>query len=387
MNRKQGIWMIVPFLTIVFGFTFLRYIKPDYYESKAENRLLAEKPIKGKTGDETYSEAYEKYVTDQFPMRDRMLRLHMNTEIMMNKTDIKGYYLQDDKWIFEKSDLRLSDEAAKMCADRVNKYGEIITSRGKEFYYASTPQKENILVDRMPKYSNLHILLNNRERFLNGLDPKVVSLIDLRSSFLSTLSSEELDSIYFKSDNHWNGLGGYLGFKVIMEGIGVNINDSDYTFKKIKNRDFNGIYNQNLYNIYPENEDIDYVYRKNSEDREYFLHNGQGFQSVEPSTIIGTGINGKGVTYSTAYTSSSIHYKVINKNPLIDKKLLIYRDSYHSAMSWLYEDIYREVEVVDPRYIAKSKTTSEEIAKTTDADIVLMMYNDFGFITMLSEME
>lgn len=28
-----------------------------------------------------------------------------------------------------------------------------------------------------------------------------------------------------------------------------------------------------------------------------------------------------------------LNYKIVNSKPIIDKKILIYRDSYHSAMS------------------------------------------------------
>ncbi|MEF9935557.1 MAG: DHHW family protein [Clostridium sp.] len=386
MNRKQAIWMIIPFLGIVFGFTALMYIKPDYYESKSENRLLAQKPVKGKTGDKTYSEAYEKYVTDQFPLRDRMLKLHTKIEIEKNKTDINGYYLQGNGWIFEKSSLRLSEDDAKECSDKINEYAKVLRSRGKEVYYASTPQKENTLVNIMPAYSNLNILSRNTQMFLGGINRGNVNLINVSDDFKKNYNSEFLENMYFKTDNHWNGIGAYAGFKSIMNGMGVKVNDSDYMVESIEGKDFLGIYNQNLYSIYPEGENIEYVYRKGSGGREYYLHNGTDFQRVDKEKIIGTGIKGKEVTYSTAYTSSSIHYKTINRDAPIKKKLLIYRDSYHSAMSWLFEDMFYEVEVVDPRYISKSKTTSMDIAKTTDADIVLMMYNDFGFITMISEM-
>ncbi|MEF9953289.1 MAG: DHHW family protein [Clostridium sp.] len=386
MNRKQAIWVTIPFLIIVFGFTAYRYIKPDYYESKYENRLLSQKPIKDKTGDLSYTEAYEKYVTDQFPLRERMVKGYIKSEIISGKTDVKGYYLQEDGWIFKKNDVRLSEEDAKEYSDKINEYTDILTKKGKKVYYASTPQKENILVNRMPSYSNVDILNRNSERFLNGIDKEKVNVINVREDFINKFSSNEIENFYFKTDNHWNGFGAYEGFKSIMSGMGIEIDDKDYSVTTLKDKKFVGIYNKNLYNIYPENDRVSYVYRKDSKEREYYLHNKNELVKVPSNKIIGTGINGEDTSYSMAYTGTSIYYKVHNPSAPIKEKLLIFRDSYFSPMTWLFEDMFQEVEVVDPRYIERFNKNTLDIAKTTDADRVLMMYNDFGFITMISEM-
>lgn len=391
MNRKKSIWITVPFLTIVFGFSAINFLTPDKAESVAENRVLATKPILGKTGDKTYTESYEKYYTDQFAFRDQFLKLYMKNDILLGKTDVKGYYLGDD-FILQKNTLRLSESEGQSYSNIINEYGSLFKDKGKDVYYVSTPQKENILTSLLPWYSNLNILLENNQRFMSGINRDNIHVLSLRDKFLENFNQNTLKDFYFKTDNHWNGIGAYEGFKFIINDmsknskLNVKINDDSYTTVDVKNKDFLGVYNRNLYELYPTKERIPYVYSKESTPRKCYLHNSKEFNEVDVNSIIAPGIKDSVLSYPTAYTSSNLHYKVVNPSAPINKKLLIYRDSYHSAMSWLFEDIFREVEVVDPRYIYSSNTTNKKIALSTDADIVLFMFNDLGFTNMVSEL-
>ena len=53
----------------------------------------------------------------------------------------------------------------------------------------------------------------------------------------------------------------------------------------------------------------------------------------------------------------------------------------------MISDVFREVEVVDPRYIDKVNLTSEQVAENTDADIVLFMFNDLSFKDMINQLD
>ncbi|KMT22878.1 alginate O-acetyltransferase AlgX-related protein [Clostridium cylindrosporum] len=393
MNRKKSIWMTIPFLAIVFSFSAFNFISADKSESKAENRALAQKPIYGKVGIKAYTGDYEKYYTDQFALRDEFLKLHMKGEILLGKTNIKGYYLVDDGWIFQGNSLNLTESKAKEYSDTINDYGKLLRDNGKEVYYVATPQKENILISLLPKFNNSKTLLRNSSRFMSGLNRDDINVINLHDSFNERFTQDKLKDFYFKTDNHWNSKGAFEGFKIIMDAMSkssklkVHIKDESYKTETLKKKEFLGVYNRNLYEVYPLNESVPYVYSKAKKPHKYYLHNGEKFQEVDSSKIIATGVKDDVISYPTAYTSSSVHYKVVNEAAPVDKKLLIYRDSYHSAMSWMFEDIFREVEVVDPRYIDSSGTSNRKVAESTDADIVLFMFNDLGFVNMIDELK
>ena len=75
-----------------------------------------------------------------------------------------------------------------------------------------------------------------------------------------------------------------------------------------------------------------------------------------------------------------------SKNPYGDKKILIFRDSYQAPTTWLFADLFSEVEIVDPRNIDKIDKTYEEIIKDSNSDIVMFMYNSSGFDSMVKAM-
>ena len=55
-------------------------------------------------------------------------------------------------------------------------------------------------------------------------------------------------------------------------------------------------------------------------------------------------------------------------------------------MSWLLADIFKEVEVVDPRHTAAVNLTSKEIIDRSSADVVLFMYNDLSATGVIPEL-
>nr|WP_200865878.1 hypothetical protein [Clostridioides mangenotii] len=52
----------------------------------------------------------------------------------------------------------------------------------------------------------------------------------------------------------------------------------------------------------------------------------------------------------------------------------------------LLADVFSQVEIIDPRYIENIDLTYDQIIRNSDSDIVLFMYNSFGFGDMIKEM-
>ncbi len=55
-------------------------------------------------------------------------------------------------------------------------------------------------------------------------------------------------------------------------------------------------------------------------------------------------------------------------------------------MTWMLADTFKELEILDPRYIKNIDMTYDEIIKNSNANVVLFMYNSFGFAGMIQEM-
>ena len=52
----------------------------------------------------------------------------------------------------------------------------------------------------------------------------------------------------------------------------------------------------------------------------------------------------------------------------------------------MFADLFSEVEIVDPRNIQNIDMSYKEMIENSDADIVMFMYNSFGFDDMIDAM-
>ena len=56
------------------------------------------------------------------------------------------------------------------------------------------------------------------------------------------------------------------------------------------------------------------------------------------------------------------------------------------CITLLLADMFKEVEIADPRNINSIDKTYKEMIEESNADIVMFMYNSFGFAQMLDAM-
>lgn len=79
--------------------------------------------------------------------------------------------------------------------------------------------------------------------------------------------------------------------------------------------------------------------------------------------------------------------KIKNDVAPIDKKVIIFRDSYQAPTSWLFADMFKEVELVDVRYAENLPLNTEDMIEKSDSDIVMFMYNDADFNEMIAQIK
>lgn len=123
-------------------------------------------------------------------------------------------------------------------------------------------------------------------------------------------------------------------------------------------------------------------------DKTRFISDTKKDTKVKEEKIIASFRNKDKWDYGGAYmrgTNCNI-LKIKNNKSLTDKKAIVFRDSYQAPMTWMLADLFSQVEIVDPRYIENLDMTYEDIIKRSDSDIVLFMYNSFGFEGMIKEM-
>jgi hypothetical protein len=90
--------LIGVFLVFVFGFTLFDLFTPDRAFSEWENRELERlsKPTFKTVFDGSFGSHYEKYMTDQFALRDTLVKVKYLSDRALLKSEAGGVYIGDD---------------------------------------------------------------------------------------------------------------------------------------------------------------------------------------------------------------------------------------------------------------------------------------------------
>ena len=391
MNRKKARYIIIPFLTIVFGFIILNIMTPDKKYSIAENRNLEKKPTLKDIEDGKFVSKFESYYNDQFVFRDEMISINKKSEVKLNKTEVGNYYLVDDNWILGKFPKQLSEQQLNDYSNAINELSEVSYSLDKDVYFTMMPHKTNVLKHLYPKYvDNTENIDINKNEIRSRIETDIVTYIDMDDYMLNNFSQDELEKLYFKTDHHWTGIGAFENFKMMASkmDLGVSQEELDKHFDRyktltIKNKDFIGSYNQNLDMLVEEEEYVNYAYTDNAQYT-YELNS----KKKKEEEVIATSRNDKEWDYGGAYIrgAQTNILNIKNEDALVDKKILIFRDSYQAPTTWLFADLFSEVEIADPRNIDKIDKTYKEIIEESNSDMVMFMYNSSGFDSMVKTM-
>ncbi|SHH37573.1 alginate O-acetyltransferase AlgX-related protein [Sporanaerobacter acetigenes] len=395
MNNRKAKCVAIPFLIIIFTFFFVNLFNTDKIVSVSENRNLEKKPTIEDFKNGKYSKKFENYYDDQFAFREKLIRINRIFEAKLKKSVVGNYYLADDNWILGMFPKILNGEELDKYSSTINELSKISADMGKDVYFTMTPHKTNMLKHLYPKFVDNKENINiNKEAFKSKLNSSNITFLDIDGAMSNKFSGKELEKLYFKTDHHWNGTGAFEGFKLMAEKMELDISSeklkehfSKYKVMKCDEKDFIGSYNRNLNMIVKENEYPIYVYLE-GQNYEYFLNNGKEDKRVEEKKVIATSRNKKKWDYGGAYIRGNVCniLKIKNNKSLIDKKILIFRDSYQAPTTLMFADLFREVQFVDPRNIGNIKISYEKIIANSDCDIVMFMYNSSGFDSMIQNM-
>lgn len=391
MNNNKAKWLIVPFIIIIMGTFIINIMYKDKAVSVSENRALEQKPTLEDLKKGEYTNKFESYFSDQFPFREELSNVYTKAKLTFGSNKVRNYYLLDDNWIMPTPVEIISDKELENLAKDINELAQIGIETNKKVYYASIPHKESMLSHLYPKYTEgLDNVINNKNRLKKYIDIGKVKFINVDDYFLKKFTEAERENLYFKTDHHWNGIGAFEGFKYIIEEM--NILDKkpwdEYTTTMYDKGSFLGSYNKNLNKLVKEDETIPYVYKKDKPNYKYFQFEGSKDVEGKEEDFVAQDRNKGEILYGGAYVFSDVCsiLKIRNDKALTNKKVIIFRDSYQAPTSWLFADIFAEVQLVDPRYVEKLDMTIDDIVRKSDADIVIFMYNNKDFKEMIETM-
>lgn len=365
MSRKYSIFITVLFCLFLFGFGIAFLILPDRSFSEQENRYLTQfkaptvESVFGKNGQ--FMADFEKYVNDQFPLRDGWIGLKAWSERLIGKQENNGVYFAKDQTLISRVD---DPDMDKLTTD-MGCVDALAGSAGVPVYFGLIPTAAAVWADKLPAHAPTadELSIIDQLYFSTG-----AATIDMASPLLA----HKDEDIYYRADHHWTSLGAYYGANAILEAMGMEpLNLDDYQ-KTTVTEDFYGT-----------------------------LYSSSGVRWLPPDSI-DTYIPGDGITVGyydngkwtegPLYVDSFLQVKdkysyflggvqglrVIQTQKTDGPKVLIIRDSYTDSLAPFLTERFSEIHLFDLRYNA---TSVRDYIAQNDIDSVVVLYSFSNFAT------
>lgn len=376
MKRK-----ILPLLTPILFFGFLAVllvwalVKPAGVSSGAEGRALAQKPVKDLTDLPALIERCNDYVTDQFPMRETLLKLDSAAQIRAGKRLIRGVTIDDAGYLLPqvyRADPAQREAMVFALSDRVQALPQV------DFVYAVLPQKNTMLdsplLDGRISEANRQALCEALNR-VNGLH-----VFDLETTLTTRYSLSERRDFYYRTDFHWNDRGAFRAAEAIAAGMqeqglleGVTLPaEADFAWDELGGTHrYLGDLNRRFSYLFSTQEAIPLYTLRELHGVQYFAG---GDAPVAREALIGSRLADPELDYNKISTDNLGFYRVCNPNARSARRVLILKDSLQNPTTDYFTELFSEIVVVDLRTYEEPYDLNGLIAQY-DLDTVLLMFH------------
>lgn len=332
------------------------FIVPDKYYSESEKRTLTQKDTinisdfpSGKMGTQI-----EKYLSDQFPLRDDWITAKTLTERLSGKTEISNVYFCKDGYLIDAFTSYDKTQFSTNVQSLV-KLSNALKADGIPMQVMLVPTAAHILSDKLPAYApNI-----DQKTLLEYAKSQGLDTVNVFDAF----SNHKDEYIYYKTDHHFTSLGAYYCYTAWMRSQDKTAQPLSAWQSQALCDNFRGTtYNKVNYPLAPY--DTITAYYKTLDHK--VSYNGGNY--VTNSIYERKYLSGK--DQYAAFLNSNQSTTVVNGSG--EGKLLIIKDSYANCFTQFVIDDYAETHLIDLRFFKSSVT---DYIKQNGITRVLVLYN------------
>lgn len=333
MNKIKNILLTAAFVLIIGGFTLFHIFLPDTEVSAWERRKLQQMPEVSLSSlfNGYFMHGFETYLTDQFPLRDRLRTLkagfHFN---VLGQKDNNDIVIIDGS--ATKLDRKINGTSVSHFAEKITKiYDKYLKNTDCKVYFSLIPDKNTFLTE-----GTIYPHFDFEELYELTVENLPGAFEEIKIKHL--LSSD----MYYTTDSHWRQEKLVPVADHIRSTLGVRPSG---TFEEKDAGEFYGVYyGQSALPL--------------KADKLLYLTN----EEIDGATV--TNIEKEGVTgvYDLSkldaldrydiFLSGAVSIIEINNPKGEDgKELILFRDSFSSSLAPLLIPGYSKVTLIDTRYI------------------------------------
>lgn len=348
---------------IIIFLLVLTIVLPKKEFSDNENRYLQKFPtfnveniVNGK-----FMTLMSDYISDHFPLREKLLSLKTNLFKMIGIKRQNGIYYADDNYLIEEYGKPENNEKIVRVVNRF-----IDANSNVKYDFMLVPTSAYILKDKLSNYN----LNYDEKKTINFFKQNIKgNYIDVSNILLSNNDKY----IYYRTDHHWTTRGAYYAYYEYCKNN--DIIPRDYLFSEVSKNFYGTLYSKVLDNtIEPD------IIEKVVDNNTYIVK----YPSSDMSSIYNEKYLNEKDKYS--YFLNGNQSLITIANPYVfDNEILIIKDSYANSFIPLLINHYSTIHVIDPRYY---KNSISSYIKDHSINHVLFLYNigtiddDLGILTI-----
>ena len=355
--RISQVVTAVLFCAFLAGFGLLHILLPDRTFSPVENRTLSKMPDFSWSAlvDGSYTSKLEKYLEDQFPLRDGWMGLKNRYEYLLGKREFHGVYLCGDRLIHKIEDASRAEQNIAY----LQKLTELTDI---PVYLGLIPTAAEVYRDQLPagaeNFDQAAYLKKVRESVPDAVWVDMEKWMDGASGV----------SLFYRTDHHWTSAGAWHGYAALMEAMGEPF--EPLGTPETVSEDFYGtLYSSSgVHWLAP-----DTIER-------YVSGEGVTVENFEKGETHGLYVDsflGEKDKYASFLGGNTPLYIIRNPEAASEEKLLVVRDSYSDAMAPFLSQYFAEIHLVDLRYY---RTSVVEYARENGMDRIFVCYSVENFV-------
>lgn len=333
--RKIGIGIFTLLWTLLICFS---WFSPRKADSESERRPLAQFPTLNISTviSSKFMTEFEDFSLDQFPLRDTFRQMKsLFSSYILNQQDNNGIYISQG--YAAKMEYPLNMDSINYASNKFEGiYEKLLKDRVGEIYTCIVPDKGYYLAEESG-----HLSMDYETLF-----DKFEELMPY-SKFIDITDTLDITS-YYKTDTHWRQEKIIDTAKKIASAMGVELpKEEDYNKVKL-DRPFYGVYyGQAALPMDPEE-----MYILESElISDCVVTN---YETEKTSAVYDMNKLTAKDQYEVFLSGPVSLLSVANPNAESDKELIIFRDSFGSAITPLLLQGYKTVTLIDIRYLASN---------------------------------
>ncbi len=331
-------------------FSLLSYFAPKDEYSLWERRYLAKFPTLSveTVMNGSFMGKFEGYTTDVFPYRNMFRRIRaLFDNYAFLKSDVNDLYTEDG--YISKIEYPLREESIKNAVSKFEAICDKYLSDSNEVYFSIIPDKNYFMAgDKYPKMDYEAFKNQMKADFTKG---EYIDIYDL-------LSLED----YYKTDTHWKQESIVDIAEKLCQEMEVDFS-GEFDVKKLDTEFLGVYYGQAALPVSPD--EIKYLTSDVLESCKVY-----DFEHSKESSIYDMEKAGGNDPYEMFLSGPISLMEINNPNAKTDKELVIFRDSFGSAIAPLMVEGYSKITLVDIRYISSSYIG--QLVDFGDADVLFL---------------